>query len=141
MFGSGMVKLTSRDPTWRNLTALGYHCSTPPLPPLSAWFMAQLPDGFQRFSCVYMFGVELLAPFLIFGPRKLRPAAFFLLGSLQLFILLTGNYCFFNYLSLGLCFFVLEDAVWPGWFKRWWAASPKPGILPEMWPFRWPPWV
>jgi len=141
MFGSGMVKLTSGDPTWRNLTALEYHYWTQPLPPLSAWFMSQLPGWFQKISCVYMFGAELLAPFLIFGPRKLRPAAFLLLASLQTFILFTGNYCFFNYLSLGLCFFALEDAVWPGWFKRWWASPTQPGITPKPPAFRWPSWV
>ncbi len=141
MFGSGLVKLTSGDPTWRNLTALDFHYWTQPLPPITAWFMSQLPDWFQKLSCLYLFGVELLAPFLVFGPRKLRPAAFLLLASLQLFILLTGNYCFFNYLALGLCLFVLEDAVWPGWFKRWWDSPSKPGTPSKTPVFRWPSWA
>src|SRR5260370_2410749 len=37
MFSSGMAKLLSGDPTWPNLTALGYHFETHPLPPPLAW--------------------------------------------------------------------------------------------------------
>lgn len=141
MFGSGMVKLTSGDPAWRSLTALDYHYWTQPIPPVTAWLMSQSPAWLQKLSCLYMFGVELAAPFLIFGPRKLRPIAFLLIASLQLLILLTGNYCFFNYLSLGLCLFILEDAVWPGWFKRWWDSPSKQGVPRKFPAFRWPSWV
>jgi lipase maturation factor 1 len=139
MFASGMVKLTSGDPNWRNLTALEYHYWTQPLPTPFAWFLNQLPDWFQKFSCFYMFGVELIAPFLIFGPRKLRPWAFRAFVSLQVLILLAGNYCFFNFLTLGLCFFALEDSVWPGWFKRWWESQP-PGKEKKS-PRQWPSWA
>lgn len=140
MFESGMVKLLSGDPNWRNLTALQYHYETQPLPTTLAWFMNQLPPWFQKISCLYTLGVELLAPFLIFGPRKLRPAVFLLLASLQILILLTGNYCFFNLLTLGLCFFALEDAAWPPWFKRWWEPKPE-AENPEKTLLRWPSWV
>ncbi len=140
MFSSGVCKLSSGDTAWRNLTALEYHYQTQPLPTPLAWFMNQLPDWFQKFSCLYMFGVELIVPFLIFGPRRLRPAAFLLLVSLQILILLTGNYCFFNLLTLGLCLFALEDAAWPGWFKNWWEgkSARAHGKAPVG---RWPSWV
>lgn len=141
MFSSGVCKLASGDPNWRNLAALQYHYETQPLPTTLAWTMNQLPVWFQKFSCLYMFGVELLAPFLIFGPRKLRPAAFLLLASLQILILLTGNYCFFNLITLGLCLFALEDAAWPQWFKRWWESKSKPEISPKSPVPHWPSWV
>lgn len=141
MIESGLVKLLSGDPTWRNLTALEYHYETQPLPTTLAWYMNQLPGWFQKLSCLYTFGVELFVPFLVFGPRKLRPAAFFLLASLQILILLTGNYCFFNLLTLGLCFFTLEDAAWPRWFKRWWESKSKLGHAEKALGFRWPYWV
>ncbi len=41
MFSSGVVKLLSGDPTWRNLTALHYHYETQPLPNPLAWFVYQ----------------------------------------------------------------------------------------------------
>jgi len=32
---------------------------------------------------------------------------------LQLLIILTGNYCFFNLLTLALCLFLIDDQTWP----------------------------
>ena len=48
MIFSGAVKLLSGDPAWRNLTALHYHYETQPLPTPLAWYMYQLPLGFQK---------------------------------------------------------------------------------------------
>jgi hypothetical protein len=56
-----------------------------------------------------MFGSELVAPVLIFLPRRLRHLAFWILVTLQIFIALTGNYGFFNLLTLLLCFTLLDD--------------------------------
>ncbi len=71
MFLSGAVKLTSHDPVWRDWTALAYHYMTQPLPTPPAWYMYQLPLGFQRFSTATVFFIELLVPFLFFAPRTL----------------------------------------------------------------------
>jgi hypothetical protein len=70
MLSSGLTKLTWGDPTWADLTALEYHYWTQPLPTPLAWWAAQLPGWFQRLSCLLMFGVELVAPFGAFGPRR-----------------------------------------------------------------------
>jgi hypothetical protein len=114
MFMSGMVKLLSGDPTWRDLTALGYHYETQPLPTPIAWYMYRLPAWFQRASTVFVFFVEVLVPFLIFAPLKLRRIAACLLIGLQVLILLTGNYTFFNLLALALCVFLFADSRAPG---------------------------
>ncbi len=114
MFLSGLVKLTSGDPTWRNLTALSYHYETQPLPTPLAWYMFQLPGWFQRASTVFTFFVELLVPFLIFAPRRLRRAAAFFFIALQLLILLTGNYTFFNWLAIALCLLLFVEKPAPG---------------------------
>ena len=110
IFLSGSVKLLSGDPTWRNLTALKFHYYTQPLPTPLAWYANQLPDWFQKLSVLFMFGVELAVPFFIFAPR-LRFAAAALVASLQVLIGLTGNYTFFNLLTLGLCLLLLDDAL------------------------------
>ena len=113
MFMSGLVKLLSGDPTWRNLTALSYHYETQPLPTPIAWYMFQLPGWFQRASTAFVFFVELAVPFLIFAPLRLRRiAAGFLIG-LQVLILLTGNYTFFNLLAISLCLFLFADCPAP----------------------------
>jgi hypothetical protein len=57
-----------------------------------------------------MFALELIVPFFIFGPRRLRLIAFVALTMLQLLIILTGNYCFFNLLTIALCVLLLDDA-------------------------------
>jgi hypothetical protein len=109
MLMSGAVKLLSGDPTWRNLTALNYHYETQPLPTPLAWVMHQLPAGFQEFSALMVFFVELVVPFLIFGPRRLRFFAALATVFLQTLIFLTGNYSFFNLLTVALCIFLLDD--------------------------------
>ena len=119
MFLSGAVKLLSGDPTWRNLTALEYHYWTQPLPTPLAWYAAQLPAWFQRFSVVMVFAVELVVPFLIFAPRRIRHVVAGLIVSLELLIALTGNYAFFNLLTILLCILLLDDS----FFRRWLPAS------------------
>jgi hypothetical protein len=119
MFGSGLVKLLSGDETWRSLTALRYHYWTQPLPTWVGWYAAHLPAGVHTASVGMMFAVELLAPFLLFAPRRFRRMAFGPLLGLQILIAATGNYAFFNLLAGALCLFALEDADLPeSWRAR-----------------------
>ncbi len=109
MFQSGCVKLLSGDPTWRNLTALTFHYETQPLPTWIGWYAHQLPVWFQKTSTALMFGTELAVPFLIFAPRRPRFLGCAALIALQIFIALTGNYCFFNLLTMVLCLTLVDD--------------------------------
>ena len=109
MFGSGVVKLASGDPTWRNLTAMTFHYETQPIPTPLAWYAHQLPLWFQKVSTAATLGIELIAPFFIAGPRRLRTIAFAVLVALQLLVAITGNYAFFNILSASLCVYLLAD--------------------------------
>jgi predicted DCC family thiol-disulfide oxidoreductase YuxK len=141
MFSSGCVKLLSGDPNWRNLTALTFHYQTQPLPPWTAWYASQWPVWFQKISCAAVLAVELGAPFLIFTPRRIRFLGATLLAGLQWLILLTGNYAYFNWLSLALCLLLLDDFLLervlprrlrPG-FPR--ASLPPDHQAPNRWPF------
>jgi hypothetical protein len=109
MFLSGAVKLLSGDQAWRALTALGFHYQTQPLPTPLAWVMSGFPMWFDRWEAAFVFVIELIAPFLIFTTRKLRFVAAFSLIALQVLIFLTGNYAFFNLLSIALCVFLFDD--------------------------------
>jgi hypothetical protein len=109
MLGSGLVKLASGDPTWRSLTALTYHYETQPIPTPLAWYAHQMPVSFQKASTLVTFFIELIVPFFIFGPRRLRWIGFVLLVGLQAIIAATGNYAFFNLLTASLCVFLLDD--------------------------------
>jgi len=108
-FLSGSVKLLSQDASWRDLTALHYHYYTQPLPTAVAWYMEQLPLWFQRASTLSVLMIELLIPFLIFAPRLWRIFGAFCLLGLQVMIFLTGNYGFFNLLTMVLCLFLFDD--------------------------------
>jgi lipase maturation factor 1 len=109
MLSSGCVKLLSGDVTWQNFTALIYHYWTQPLPTPLAWLAAQLPAWFQKFSVGVMFVIELIVPFFFFAPRKLRFAAACCTVFFQTMIILTGNYTFFNLLTILLCLLLLDD--------------------------------
>ncbi|MBV8813165.1 MAG: lipase maturation factor family protein [Verrucomicrobia bacterium] len=113
MFMSGVVKLSSGDPSWLNLSALHFHYWTQPLPTPLAWWANQLPGWFQEASVLMMFMIELVAPFLLFFPRRLRLLGAASIATFQILIALTGNYCFFNLLTIILCVLVIDDAVWP----------------------------
>jgi predicted DCC family thiol-disulfide oxidoreductase YuxK len=114
VFLSGVVKLASGDPSWRHFTALPVHYETQPLPTPLAWYTYQLPEWFQRGSVGFVFFVELVVPFLIFAPRRIRFFAARAMVALQVLILLTGNYAFFNVLTIGFCLFLIDD----GFFRR-----------------------
>ncbi|HEX3235086.1 MAG TPA: lipase maturation factor family protein [Gemmatimonadales bacterium] len=112
MFLSGLTKLLSGDPTWRHATALDYHFETQPLPPWTAWYAHHLPGGVHRAATLAMFFIELVAPWMLLAPARLRPLRITGCGALallQLSIAGTGNYGFFNVLALVLCVPVLDD--------------------------------
>ncbi len=109
MMFSGLGKVLSGDPTWRNLTALSYHYQTQPLPTPLAWYMHQLPFAFQKISTAFTLAAEILVPVLFFAPRRLRHAGAWIAIALQLLILLTGNYTFFNLLTIALCLFLFIE--------------------------------
>ena len=110
VFLSGAVKLLSGDPSWRSFTALPEHYQTQPLPTPLAWYVYQLPAWFHHLSVGFLFLVELAVPFLIFAPRRTRVIAALAIFVLQVLIFLTGNYAFFNLLTIALCLFLLDDA-------------------------------
>jgi predicted DCC family thiol-disulfide oxidoreductase YuxK len=110
MFMSGVVKLLSGDPNWWNLSALSYHFLTQPLPTPLAWYAAHLPAGLLKFATGGTFVVELILPFLIFCPRRLRFLAAFGILLFQCCIVLTGNYNWFNLQTMVLCLPLFDDA-------------------------------
>jgi len=110
MFMSGVVKLLSGDPNWWNLTALSYHFVTEPLPTPLAWYAAHLSASVLKAATAGTFVVELLLPFLIFCPRRLRFFAAFGILLLQSCILITGNYNWFNLQTMLLCLLLIDDA-------------------------------
>uniref|UniRef100_A0A672Q0C7 Lipase maturation factor n=1 Tax=Sinocyclocheilus grahami TaxID=75366 RepID=A0A672Q0C7_SINGR len=112
MFVSGVVKLTSRCPTWWGLTALTYHYETQCIPTPLAWFAHQLPVWLQKLSVVGTFVIYL---FFLHYNRYFSLNCFVLL---QVLIILSGNYNFFNILTITLCLSLLDDQHVNFWLRR-----------------------
>jgi predicted DCC family thiol-disulfide oxidoreductase YuxK len=132
LFLAGVVKLLSGDPTWRDLTALEFHFWTQPLPTPLAWYAAQLPSWLLKGGTAAALVIELGSVFLIFLPRRPRAAAACCVLLLQSLIALTGNYNFFNLLTMLLCVFLFDDAALRRVIRRRLAAlaqgrAPLPG--------------
>ena len=137
VFRSGYVKLASGDPTWADLTALTYHYWTQPLPNPVSWYANLLPVWFQKLSCALMFAIELGAPVFIWIPAAwAKRAAAASISGLMVLIAFTGNYGFFNFLTVVLCIPLLDDdllrRVLPARFDR--PATPDPGSRWNTWP-------
>ena len=129
MLESGAVKLTwntwdigpdglPAPNTWKSLTALDFHYWTQPLPMWTSWYAAKLPQWFQKLSVVFVLAVELGMPWLIFGPRILKYIACGAITLLMILIAATGNYNFFNLLTIVLCILLLDDKAWPQFLRR-----------------------
>ncbi len=109
MFMGGLVKLVSGDPSWLNLTALSYHYQTQPLPSPLAYYAYYLPQWFNKFCVAGVLFIEIIVPFFVFLPRRFRLFAAWSFIILQSGIILTGNYNFFNLLTILLCLFLFDD--------------------------------
>ena len=128
MFSSGIVKILSCDPTWADLSAMTYHFETQPIPNPLSWFIHQLPHPLLKLSTIFTFVIELLLPFaLLFPQTKVRLTASLGFLSLMLLIALTGNYAFFNLLTIALCLTLIDNRFFPT------------SLLPKTVPLPWTP--
>jgi len=116
MFQSGWVKLSWATPDspewWPDHTALTFHYMTQPLPTWTAWWMHQLPAWIHKASLWPMYFMEIVLPFCIFLGARLRFLAALGFAALMALILVTGNYTYFNWLTLVLCFPLVADRFW-----------------------------
>jgi hypothetical protein len=124
VFSSGVAKLLSQDPAWQDLTALEYHYETQPLPVWTSWCMHQLPAWFHKMSVLLAFVLEIPVPVLLFAGRRCRHWACAGIILLQILIALTGNYGYFNLLTIVLCLAQFDDDIFPSRIRaRMLAAS------------------
>mmetsp|Transcript_25853 Transcript_25853/g.39114 ORF Transcript_25853/g.39114 Transcript_25853/m.39114 type:complete len:701 (-) Transcript_25853:5123-7225(-) len=110
MLMSGVVKIQSGCPTWLNLTALEFHLATQCLPGLLAWYVHQLPPFLLRLAVAITLWIEWPAAVLLLSPEtQSRRIGAMLQIILQVLIILTGNYNYFNLLTITLCLPVVEE--------------------------------
>jgi Lipase maturation factor len=133
-FESGVVKLASGDPEWRNFTAMEEYYQNGPLPTWIGWYVQHLPHSFHAFATGATLVLELGLVFMLFLPRRWRIVCFFIVTAWQVPVILTANYTFLNYLVLLLGVLLLDDRfllrVMPQPWKRF--ISPEPDApLPQ----------
>ncbi|XP_064399598.1 lipase maturation factor 2-like isoform X2 [Halichondria panicea] len=110
MFASGVVKLQSQCPTWWDLTALYHHFESQCIPTPLAWYAHHVPSWLLKLGVVGTYWIESVTPLLFFVPvRSLRLLGFLAQVLLQLLIIATGNYNFFNLLTITLSFSLVDD--------------------------------
>ena len=122
-FQSGVVKLESGDPTWRNLTAMYEYYQNGPLPTWIGWYLQHLPHWFHIASAAMTLVMELVLVWMAFLPGRWRTACFFIVTVWQVVVIATANYAFLNYLVLALAILLLDDAFLQGFMPLRWRGS------------------
>src|SRR6201997_1562256 len=99
MVGAGLIKMRG-DECWRDLTCMFYHYETQPIPSPVSRYLHFAPLWFQKFGTGWNHFVELVVPWFSFGPRHVRHVAGVLLVTFQIFLIISGNLSFLNYLTI-----------------------------------------
>ncbi|HTS07316.1 MAG TPA: lipase maturation factor family protein [Candidatus Eisenbacteria bacterium] len=108
-FESGMAKLLSGDPQWRNFTAMDEYYQNGPLPTWIGWYVQHLPHWFHATTVVATLVMELGIVWMFLLPRRWRIVCFFIVTPWEIGVILTANYTFLNYLVLALGVLLLDD--------------------------------
>ena len=108
-FESGIVKLASGDPHWRNLTAMDEYYQNGPLPTWIGWYVQHWPHWFHAGTVVFTLAAELVLVWMMWLARPFRVVCFAIVTALQVGIIATANYAFLNYLVLLFGVLLLDD--------------------------------
>ncbi|MEV6741912.1 lipase maturation factor family protein [Streptomyces sp. NPDC051104] len=100
-FGAGLIKMRG-DACWRKLTCLDYHHETQPMPGPLSWFFHHLPKPLHRVEVAANHVTQLVVPFLLFTPQPVATAAASLMIVTQLWLVLSGNFSWLNWLTIVL---------------------------------------
>lgn len=135
-FESGVAKMASGDPSWRDMSAMDRYYETGPLPTWIAWWAHQLPHGFHAVTAFATLFFELALVWLpVYPSRRARWVTFLCVTPFQVCIILTANYTFLNYIVLLLGFLWLDDAQLARLLRRPAPAipeAPAPGRLEKV---------
>lgn len=105
--GAGLIKLR-HDRCWRDLTCLYFHYETQPLPNPLSWFFHRMPKPLHRFSVLFSHFVQVVAPFALLAPQPVASIAGGLAIFHQVWLVLSGNYAWLNWLTMVLAFSALS---------------------------------
>jgi len=127
-FESGVVKLLSGDPEWRNFTAMDEYYQNGPLPTWIGWYVQHLRHWFHAGTVYATLALELGLVWMLFLPRRWRIVCFFIVTPWQIGVILTANYTFLNYLVLAMGVLLLDDRFLLSVIPERWRVRLRTGI-------------
>jgi hypothetical protein len=110
-FGAGMIKMRG-DRSWRDLTALYYHHETQPMPNPLSRSAHLLPKWWHRVEVLGNHFAQLVVPWFLFAPQPVASVAAVIMILTQLWLVLTGNFAWLNWITIVLAFAGIGDGVW-----------------------------
>ncbi|MFI8412006.1 lipase maturation factor family protein [Paeniglutamicibacter gangotriensis] len=111
-FGAGMIKWRG-DPAWRNLTAMYFHHQTQPMPGPFSRVAHLAPNWWHRCEAAGNHAAQLAIPFLLFAPQPFATVAAGIIMATQLWLVLTGNFAWLNWLTIVLaCARISDPVLW-----------------------------
>ena len=120
-FGAGLIKMRG-DRCWRDLTCLRYHHETQPMPGPLSWFFHHLPDPLHRAEALANHIAQLIVPFALFAPQPVASVAAAVVIATQLWLVLSGNFAWLNWLTIVLA----ASVVAAPWRRRSCRSRPPP---------------
>ncbi|WP_327372897.1 lipase maturation factor family protein [Streptomyces sp. NBC_01216] len=112
-FGAGLIKIRG-DRCWRDLTCLYHHHETQPMPGPLSWYFHRLPRPLHRAEAAANHVVQLFVPVLLFAPQPVATVAAGLMAATQLWLVLSGNFAWLNWLTIVLALSVMDGSALVG---------------------------
>ena len=131
-FGAGLIKLRG-DPCWRDLTCMEFHHETQPMPNPLSWWFHHLPEPLHRVEAIGNFAAQLVLPFGLFLPQPIGSIAAILMILTQLYLVVSGNYAWLNWITIVVLTAALSDPV-VGWLIPGGPAGPVDRSMVEAQP-------
>ncbi|WP_327699222.1 lipase maturation factor family protein [Streptomyces sp. NBC_00459] len=100
-FGAGLIKMRG-DACWRKLTCLDFHHETQPMPGPLSWYFHHLPKPVHLIETAANHLTQLAVPVLLFTPQPVATAAASLMIVTQLWLVLSGNFAWLNWITIVL---------------------------------------
>ncbi|KAL4147820.1 hypothetical protein QTP88_002168 [Uroleucon formosanum] len=109
-FSAGVAKMNSMSSIWYDLTALSRYFESMPLPNAISWYAHYFPLWFLKTITVFAEINDLFVPLMFLVPiRSVKKLAFYIQVFMQVGILASGNYSYYNLLYIVLCLSLLDD--------------------------------
>jgi hypothetical protein len=121
-FGAGLIKLRG-DRCWRDLTCLYHHHETQPMPGPLSWYFHRLPKPLHRVEVAANHVTQLVVPFGLFTPQPYAGVAACVIIVTQVWLMVSGNFSWLNWLTV-----ILATSVVP--WQAWAGVAPHPVAAP-----------